>query len=905
MKNMKKLLQKAMVFTLTAAMLVGTPMTASAAGLVDLYSISDGTEIIKSDENPTGTVTNTDTNTTTTVLAENEARIIGISLDESDLTVEVGTPADKRQKITATVIMDWGENEPSDEEKAKITEALNSKIKWEVLNLDESKSNPVPSTILAIEASAADRTVVTLNPQKGNKEKMIVRASIDGRYVWTAVRDEDGELAKDEEGNIVFEEDKTELEATKDVLFKADAQVFVKEYTKDLSWKTIPAVYVKHTLDLSQYLVRTPDTANDTITWSSSDTKAATVTAAGVVTFKKTGDVTITAVSEKGVKATQRFNVEAGTPASKVEIYVGNEDGTANVIKKTDDLDLGDSNKISTGVNVRMYAKVDAVLKDDGKTLAQTESEAYQKGDKYVTKKVELLDGTPYVAVNSDKVSVSKTEVKVTDNIAWTSNKTTIATVEGDNDSATITAAGKALGTASITAKASNGKSAKVSTTVKATLTDLQIGNAPKKLYSGQSVQLTADRTPEINKDAIKWSIKKDGNKANPNATINNKGVLTIKPKLDLTTSYGSKVTVVLETTKATNSEGEKFRVEKDITIEQSNIVGFTVYEKENTSNVVAKYETKQTIKGTSNISVPKSKTYIATVDAESTGGAESLTWKSSSEKVAKVEANGDGTAKITAVAKGNATITVSGVKNQKAIKATFKVAVSQPTTSLTMNKTSVVLKDTGKKQTVSFSVKQNKNAKETITWSLVGEKEGVSIDTKKGKVTLDKDAYKAGDVFTVVAKSQSGVTAKATIKVVTASTAVEIRNSDNEDATTFSYYAVKKDGSKGNLVKNATVLNLGGEPLTLYPMVNVGDKNEAKWILAGSSFTNADGTTKVAADVTYTVNKKGIVQIIGNEVYRVNNGTVTITVKTADGKSYKLKIDDASKAWSEESSAE
>ena len=31
MKNMKKLLQKAMVFTLTAAMLIGTPLSASAA----------------------------------------------------------------------------------------------------------------------------------------------------------------------------------------------------------------------------------------------------------------------------------------------------------------------------------------------------------------------------------------------------------------------------------------------------------------------------------------------------------------------------------------------------------------------------------------------------------------------------------------------------------------------------------------------------------------------------------------------------------------------------------------------------------------------------------------------------------------------------------------------------------
>ena len=89
MKNMKKLLQKAMVFTLTAAMLVGTPLTASAAGLVGLYKIEDQwgnnvdengnkTDVIHGNSN-TGTVTSTGSRT---AVLDNEGTILGISLSE-------------------------------------------------------------------------------------------------------------------------------------------------------------------------------------------------------------------------------------------------------------------------------------------------------------------------------------------------------------------------------------------------------------------------------------------------------------------------------------------------------------------------------------------------------------------------------------------------------------------------------------------------------------------------------------------------------------------------------------------------------------------------------------------------------------------------------------------------------
>ena len=923
MRSVKKLLKKAMVFTLTAAMLVGTPLTASAAPLNSVYSIWDGTGTWNSHDSGsgTGTVTNTDTNTGA-LIEGNDAKIIGIVLDKQNLNLEKGD----KEPLKATVVLDGKITKDGKDITGAVIAEMSKKIKWEVLYLDENGNKLTksgdPAAKVGLELNLgkdSDRSTVQLNAKQGTEEgkEVTVRATIDSRYYYVGA--EDGGQNTDVALNT----------SKRPAPYTAETTVSVKEYSDKLEFNGVKdEQYVKHTLDLSEYLVRTPATANDTITWSSSDTKTATVTAAGVVTFKKITaadkTVTITAVGEKGAKATQEFTVIAGVPASKIEVWSTGDD--AKKITKLP-LDLNDNE--TADVDVKMYAKVKGAVKSktNAKKAAETEEDAKTKGNGYDTGTLEIENGKTYFVVK-DGVLVEDT-LKITDNVAWTTNKATIATVKGNNEDAVITAAGKALGTAKITAKASSGKSANVSVTVKATLASLEIGNIPEKLYSGQSATLTADRTPALNKDAVKWSIEKvkytdkngkEKEKANPNASISSKGVLTIKPKID--PEYTT-VTVVLETKATKIVDGEKvpvFSDKKSVEVVQSSIDGFTITDDAN--EVVAKFETtykdngsvkssKQTIKNkTTKISVPKGRTYTAVIqeakDQSYAGGADTLVWKSSNEKIATVVPNEDGTARITAVAKGTATVTVSGVraetkdgtlKSAKAIKATFKVSVKQPATSLTMNKTSVVLKDTNKNLSASFSVKQNKNAKEAVNWSVdleSGAEDSKATVSNKGKVTIKKGDYKAGDEFTVTAKAaESGVTAKATIKIVSASAAVQIQNEAGE---TYSYYAVKKDGSKGKEVKNAITLDLG-EKFELNPMVNVGTARAPKWLKA----TEPDSESgKVAAGVTYTVNKKGIVQIIGDTVYRVGNGSVTVTVKTDDGRSYKLKIDDYAKEYHE-----
>ncbi len=971
MRSMKKLLKKAMVFTLTAAMLVGTPLTASAAPLNSVFSVSDGTDA-NGNESGTGTVTNTDTNTTSTVLKDNAARIIGISLDQTEITAEVDAPAKDRQKIKATIIMEWGDAELTAEEKEEITDSLESKIKWEVLNLDETKSNPVPGTILAIEASAADRTVVTLNPKKGNKEKLIVRATIDGRYAFVAERNEDGTL-KEENGELVFT--KVELGETKDLLLTADAKVFVKEYSKDLwfDWNqngvkddtdNAPTAYLKHTMDLNKYLARDRQTANDTITWISDNTKAATVTAAGVVTFKGTKtnvNGKIIAVSERGKKVEWAFEVDPGVAASKVEIVKATDSSLFTKNKTEVDLNKNTTKadgwsvtdatheNSALGVKVQMYAKVNAatdasknlILADSQTALEALGDSIVDKGNetkhKYQAAKKDIADGKWYYEVDSKGENYVAKQIKVTDVINWTSNKAAFANVASDEGFAnTITATN--VGKASVTAKASNGKKASLAVTVKATLGALEIDPVKDNtLYSGQNVTLTYTPDPKASKDGVKWSVKafKGSDEVKNQASISGKGVLTIKPQVAC-----DKITVTLESKKngiAAGGEEKKITTTKDFAIKQSSIDGITVQDDKNVvvANVYADYKdatkTKCSIKknqlqskkdNTTTIQAEKGRTYAVTVRPAVYGensDVSTLSWKTSKAAVADITNNGN-TVLITAKQKGSATITVSGVrvdeKNKaKAINTTFEVNVEQPVKTLTMNKPAVVLnqkagkinkvavdavdqkvalkvtlgpKGVNNKAAVHWTVTDVKNNK-TLEASAVGltDKKGAAITKANVSVTLPTP--KVGDVFRITARTDSGASATSTVTVVNKASEIAIAKTvTKDDKGNVTEHVLFSTNVKGKDKPNTHEVKIGDAEFLMQPIINIGDAEKKKdgtpkWVVEG---------TNNAEKVTYTVNKKGIVNIDADgNVYAVNTGKVTITAKTPLGKKATLTV--------------
>lgn len=906
MKNVKKLLKKAMVFTVAASMLVGTPLTASAAGIRGVYSVSDGTNDDidhEGDSSHTGTVTNTDTNTNSGVIKDNDANIIGIVLDKDYVNAEKGV----KETLKASIVID-GDLVDGDKTQDAIIKELENKIKWEVTYADGTtvQNNVAANKVLSIAASAADRTVATLNPRQGTKagEEMIVKATIDGSY----------RFYKDEAGNIVKEELKEGYNKTED--YTAEAKVFIKEYSEALVFDGDPATevidemptpYLKHVLDLNDYLVRTPATANDTITWISSDTKVATVTAAGVVTFKKVGSSDIYAVGEKGVKAVWTATVEAGMPASKVVIIDPQSEredklfaNGKNQTKKAD-VDIRDDEDWEKDAEVVMYAKVKAAVDAAGNLVTSEEDLIGTKdGDawkKITSKTVEIEEGTAYIEVSKDNKSyVVKNSWEITDTITWTSNKPAIVSVDGKDRDAVMYANG--VGTAVITAKASNGKSDKLTVAVKATLNSLDITNTEEELFSGQSLQMTFDRDPEENKDGVKWSIAKVGKYKNgepeldgkqnqkqmnhPNASINSKGVLTIKPKLDLSQEEYQVVTVVLQskTTKTVqNEEGKDVKVPLaedtyDITISQSSIDGITVKDDAGKpiANVVldgTKLKTNKDIAkadNTTEISVPKNRTYTATVtpSAGLAGDYECdeniLTWKSSNPKVAEITPDKGGNVKITAKANGTATVTVSGIrvveqtkndvtsiKSAGVIKTTFKVSVKQPVKTITLNKPSVVLnqkndskgnaqnqkvalkatlgpKGVNKKEAVHWSVKQNGTELEATRDLGLLDKQG---EVTKTSISVNLPTPQVGDVFEITARTDSGAFATSTVTIVNKTTSVAIASEElGTDKKPVLFKGMDGKKEKDN-VRTAVV----GDEFKMYPCINIGTTSDTNSI--------------------------------------------------------------------------
>lgn len=785
--------KKAMVWALAASMLVATPLTASAAGLRGVYSTTDGSgNDVKGpdgettgDPSRTGTVTTTNTNTG--ALVDGEGKITGISINPSDVQLELdGEPArGKNQKaVTATILGDVTGDE---------LEKLQNKLTWRVKD----------TSIATVDAKAADRTTANLTPWKGGDT--VVEVTLD-----------------DYERNIHF---------------KAEAAVHVKEYVESFEVED-REVYVNHTLDLNELIVnKKPASSTDTFTFGiePSVKGGATVNAANVVTFKKECTVKVVAVSEKGRKAEGNLTVKPGVKSKKVTIY-----------KKDDD------------------------------------SKPYTKDTKNIT--TEESSRAVEVVAKLDSAEAGK---ESTDLVAWTSNKTSVVAVKEVSDGTkAATLELKGVGKATITAKASSGKSAKLTLTVTATLTGLEIADIKvceeeNTAYTGQSFQVEAIRTPAENTEALKWSVSDK-----KIASINAKGMLTVKNILP-----GEKESVELVIT--VSNKKNTISATKPITIKQNKLKGFSVYEgskKNPTPLIVVGDDGKQTTKGKkSTLNIPQNRTYTAVADGGPSG---TLNWVSSNGKVASVVKDNNGKAVITPVKKGTATITVSGVmeivnksgkSSLKLVKATFKAEVKQPATTLTMNKPEVAVKNNNKKQTVSFSVKQNANAKDAVTWSIEqteGEPANVTIDQKKGKVTFAKDGYKAGDKFVVTAKAASGITAKATIYVVDETNKVVIAKQLDENKIPVEY---SYTNAKNKVVKKATVLPLGKYiELTSYVDTKANKNN---WVVAGAKDTNT-------ASVTYTANKKGIVQIVGNKVTRLKSGSVTITAKTSDGKSYKLKLD-------------
>lgn len=841
------------MFTLTAAMLIGTPLSASAAGLVDIYKTEDGwgNKVPGSDDDTrTGTVTSTVTSTDTRVLGVDTV-LEGIVLSETDVELElVGAYSSKEEDLVKkllTVDFVWsdGKGHEADEE------LLKKKFKWET----------------------KDKNVVSLNnPSKnGNLDQMEVVAKAGGKAAVV--------VSLDDYANNIH--------------FKTTANVVVKQYASNLSFsdELDEEAYENVSLTLEDYLVRDPKTASDEVSYEvvrGNGTIKNGVLKLGKLT--KGDKVTVIAIGEKVKSEPKEITIKPAVPATKVAI---------RKVKTTDKI-----TKYDWLVNTESENQFEVVL------------------DTKATKNI-----TPD---NADRFTLC------TDKITWSSQKPEIVAVQGSSKGDVVTLVPKKVGSSKITAQTSSGKKGTLNVTVRANLTGFEISADTTTLYSGQSIKLDATqyfaaekgdgkKNANFTDAGLTWSFygDKDAVKAMKKAAkLNAKtGVLTINADV----SGVEKIQVTATNAKKIGKKGdateEKAKTlepigKQPITFElkQINITNITVYENTgkdakpiahvfvDNSGKKPKLVTEKIDKKVSTVTIPAgtTRTYAVVAEGSVVGTGEKvainaedmLNWASAKEKVAvATRINGAKRGNVKAESKGSAKITVSGAttldgKKYKAISASFTASVTAPTKSIKLSTKNSAIQATGKKQTVTIKAALDKGCTsktKEIVWDAYktdAEDKVTPLTATGGKVQLPIGSYNAGDTILVTAKIPSaGVQSRMTLKVVEPSIAVEIRNGKTEGAGEIFTVGKKKNNAEIKLSDATTNLQM-------VSMVNVGTKAVPEWAAAGGDEKHPN-----VANVTYTVNKKGIVQIVGGEVKGIKAGTVKITATTADGKKATLTV--------------
>ena len=460
--------------------------------------------------------------------------------------------------------------------------------------------------------------------------------------------------------------------------------------------------------------------ANVTLTLTAKNKNGETVTAS--YTYSKAESKSYPAVSKGGVV----FD-NSETKWSKVNIYVYDE--ITSKPTTVTNAEWPGVAMTSCGNNLYKYelpekfAKCSNIMVIFNNGSGDQIPGAMQAGQKMGYTDRKLYDGTkwidlPEVAVTGIKLNKSSVTVEqgktvtvkatitpsnATDQtVSWSTKNKSIATVSSGKIK------GVAAGTTTITAKTANGKTAKVTVTVKTVpVTSIKLNKTSVSLAKGKSVTVKATVNPSnATTKTVTWSTS-------------NKKIATVS---------GGKITAkAAGTAKITAKCGGK-----TATVTVKVTIPVTSVKLSKTSVTIGKGKSV-TVKATINPSNATTKT---------------VTWSTSNKKIATVK-NG----KITAKAVGTTYITAKcGGKTAK-----VKVTVKNLPTKVKLNKSTATLKK-GKSLTLKAVVTPTKNAITTLTWSSSNK----NIATvKNGKVT----AKKTGTV-TITVKTVNGKKATCKIKV-------------------------------------------------------------------------------------------------------------------------------------------
>ncbi len=918
MKN--QIIKKIMAYLLVGAMVITTPMTASATELENAYS----TGVDQDTDNTSGSNTNTNTNTQTKaidipgIIEDYNFNITGIMLDKEALSFnEVdaeGHPVS--EALQARVLFDDYDptGEPMEwaslgyDEKQKIEKQIHwysddndvAKVVW--AKSDPKEENGKEDDKIIVDASNLKALV---KPKGVGQTNVYAWIEADGKqYVNNPDRPTPGD-------------------------YIATAVVTVTEKITSIEFEQPYDFFEKRTYDLKDYTnlvtsAKTPIPASskgaETLIYSLEGTapKGCTVTLTedGILTVKKAKkgmSIEFNAIATKSKTSDNEFvklsnqKITFGDAIHATHVTI-KENGTA---VKSRILDLGDVNNAETEVTVTLEKK-------KGKTAEKT---------------VDVT--TPAKERNSGK--------NITDVVTWTSKNSKIAdvvpvTVKDENgnvvtkDDLSRLVVAKGVGSTTITATASSGKKSTLKVTVDATPSGLKIVDINEetsgKTYTGKRTTLTAVLTAKdkngnefelpLGKAKIKW--QSSNKKLAPISA--KKDVGTVKPAnlLEQNAQVNDEANVTITATVSGKDSNKKPydvpKAEYTLKITQSSISDISISKKANSTDsneinngfktLVQTGSTNK--KGNDTAYIGNDVDYVAS--PKEIEFADAIGWTISGA-AATIDDNG----KLTPVKPGKATISANYVTilpngKAKLNKKTVAVTVIQNATSIAFVKEQTVKNPSPKEkpQAVTLKVKSIEPKKATCnvaswkTLAYIIKKDG---DTYTPYTIEDKsvEPKKTGNNITKCTNNS------VTVKIpgdAQAGSVIKVGAYTNGGVVAYAYIYVTGKTTRVKVDTPKTEFRLGETASIGKVMVELGKdenkkiiENEAafKNALFGNGGTQGDTTAYITEPVTYSVDKNSAkfikVDQNGNVtgIQKTGKKTATVTIKTVSGKSAKVKI--------------
>lgn len=942
MKN--RVIKKIMAYLLVGAMVITTPMTASAteSELQKAYGERSDSDT-DNDEKKLWSNSNSDTSTSTststqaivpTTVQKHELNILGITLDKSEM--EMDLEERKNGFLKARVLFDdWNaEDEEMDWVTKEEKEAIEKEIKW--------FSDDPKVAVVAWGSNGGDNTLASVKAKSAGQAKIYAWIEADGLAYVNSNRPTDGDYVA--EATVTVVDDNYEI-SFKEMKFATGRNYDLKDYIS-LQYgegENARKVDLKDSAEqvvFSNVIIPADSEAN-----ASNPNKG----------------------KNKGIKLSDDgiLNMNAGTsklaPGNKVTFDIA----TASGKSATGTIEIVKANNVKAIKFKGTKDEIDMGSKDDYKAEELDDQKNVIEKAK-VSKEIgwNVKNETGKKAILEITWDDNAETAAKTDELTWTSSNTSIVAVKPIRVSENNNIATKAeiipqnIGNAKITVASATGKKATLTVTVKATPGSIEIDQnnkdaegkqLPIYAWSGKAITLTATMkgknglvlpatatklnwtTTETDKDKKK-NAKVTTNKDNSGKVVPITALLELEKDAKLEEEVATYHVKVSTKAKYDGSQISSDSVE--LTFRQSNIGDITINEVQNEeviqvigrlpqikSDLRKLYVGNNTYRYNAAAYVPEGQKLVLAGSEQDTknrdGIEDSIVWSVKSAKVATIDDNGN----LVPVGPGKTDVTASYVSlkytNDKpkatVRKKTISVQVIQKATSISFAKEIQVINPSGRSINTTFTIKNviPKKATYNVTdWKVLAQgpegkitditldgsknSNAIAVDSrdkngnlkKAAKITIPDDLAQPGTVIKVGAYTDGGAVAYGYLYITDKTKNVTAELSGDK---------VKKEGNKVSIRVGDTA-SIKAKVTTM----NGQTKDTEPWKIIKETTDLGVNTpnTYVTEPVTYSLDKNSakLIRVDSNgKVTALKNGKAKVTVSTLSGKkttvSFEVKV--------------